>query len=175
VSCTRLPTALDHFKQLNDVFGHGAGDRALRAFSQVLRDSLRRADGPCRFGGEEFVIVLPSCQADEAVQVLERVRQRLAERLATGQLPVFTVSFGVASSDQGSEFQEIVDLADQALLRAKGGGRDQIVVATEENGLTVGQLSGSAVVTYDPNSPSRYAPPAPVCWPGRSSRMQWSP
>jgi diguanylate cyclase (GGDEF)-like protein len=133
---------LDHFKQLNDVFGHDAGDRALRAFSQVLRDSLRPADVPCRFGGEEFVIVLPSCQADEAVQVLERVRQRLAERLATGQLPVFTVSFGIASSDQGSEFQEIVDLADQALLRAKGGGRDQIVVATEENGLTVGQLSG---------------------------------
>jgi diguanylate cyclase (GGDEF)-like protein len=133
---------LDHFKQLNDVFGHDAGDRALRAFSQVLRDSLRPADVPCRFGGEEFVIVLPGCQADEAVQVLERVRQRLADRLATGQLPVFTVSFGIASSDQGSEFQEIVDLADQALLRAKGGGRDQIVVATEENGLTVGQLSG---------------------------------
>lgn len=133
---------LDHFKQLNDVFGHDAGDRALRAFSQVLRDSLRPADIPCRFGGEEFVIVLPSCQAAEAVQVLERVRQRLAERLTSGQLPVFTVSFGIASSDQAPDFQEIVDLADQALLRAKGGGRDQIIVASEENGLTVSKVAG---------------------------------
>ena len=66
---------LDHFKQLNDVFGHDAGDRSLRTFSQVLRDSLRPADMPCRYGGEEFVIVLPSCPTSEAVQVLERVRQ----------------------------------------------------------------------------------------------------
>ena len=133
---------LDHFKQLNDVFGHDAGDRALRAFSQVLRDSLRPADVPCRFGGEEFVIVLPACQAVEAVQVLERVRQRLTERLMSGQLPAFTVSFGIASSDQASDFQEVVDLADQALLHAKGGGRDQIVVASEENGLTVSRVGG---------------------------------
>ena len=133
---------LDHFKQLNDVFGHDAGDRALRAFSQVLRDSLRPLDVPCRFGGEEFVIVLPACQAAEAVQVLERVRQRLAERLNSGQLPVFTVSFGIASSDQAADFKEVVDLADQALLRAKGGGRDQIIVASEENGLTVSKVTG---------------------------------
>ena len=101
-----------------------------------------RLDVPCRFGGEEFVIVLPACQAAEAVQVLERVRQRLAERLNSGQLPVFTVSFGVASSDQAPDFKEVVDLADQALLRAKGGGRDQIIVASEENGLTVSKVVG---------------------------------
>jgi diguanylate cyclase (GGDEF)-like protein len=122
---------LDHFKQLNDVFGHDAGDRALRAFSQVLRDSLRPADMACRYGGEEFVIVLPTCPVDEALQVLERVRQRMAERLANAQLPVFTISFGLATSDQSSDFQQAVTLADQALLRAKAGGRDQIVVASE--------------------------------------------
>jgi diguanylate cyclase (GGDEF)-like protein len=122
---------LDHFKQLNDVFGHDAGDRALRTFSQVLRDSLRPADIPCRYGGEEFVIVLPSCPLSEAVHVLERVRQSIASRLAVAQLPAFTVSFGLASSEQAEGFEELVALADGALLRAKGGGRDQIVIAVD--------------------------------------------
>jgi diguanylate cyclase (GGDEF)-like protein len=121
---------LDHFKELNDVFGHDAGDRALRTFSQILRDSLRPADIPCRYGGEEFVIVLPECPVDEAIQVLERVRGRIADRLIIAHLPNFTVSFGIASSDQAGEFEQVVSLADEALLAAKAGGRDQIVVAT---------------------------------------------
>jgi diguanylate cyclase (GGDEF)-like protein len=123
---------LDHFKQLNDVFGHDAGDRALRTFSHVLRDSLRPADIPCRYGGEEFVIVLPGCPITEAVQVLERVMQRTAERLAAGHHPTFTVSFGLASSDQAAEFHEVVALADEALLQAKSGGRNVIVVARSD-------------------------------------------
>jgi diguanylate cyclase (GGDEF)-like protein len=136
---------LDHFKQLNDVFGHDAGDRALRAFSQVLRDSVRPADIPCRYGGEEFVIVLPDCQTTEAVQVLERVRHRLADRLAAGKLPGFTVSFGVATSDQAPTFHDVVDMADQALLRAKGDGRDRIVIATEATGMAELPLTGHVV------------------------------
>jgi diguanylate cyclase (GGDEF)-like protein len=120
---------LDHFKRLNDVFGHDAGDRALRTFSQVLRDSLRPADIPCRYGGEEFVIVLPGCGVPEAVQVLERVMQRIADRLSAGHHPNFTVSFGVASSDQAPDFAQVVALADEALLRAKSGGRNEIVIA----------------------------------------------
>ena len=120
---------LDHFKELNDVFGHDAGDRALRTFAQVLRDSLRPADIPCRYGGEEFVIVLPSCPIDESIQVLERVRERLIDRLLIAQLPNFTVSFGIASSDQEDEFRQVVSLADEALLAAKAGGRNRIVVA----------------------------------------------
>jgi diguanylate cyclase (GGDEF)-like protein len=122
---------LDHFKQLNDVFGHDAGDRSLRTFSQVLRDSLRPTDIPCRYGGEEFVIVLPSCPVDEAIQVLERVRRRIADRLHAGGHPVFTVSFGLATSEQADEFHKVVTLADEALLQAKSGGRDQIIVASE--------------------------------------------
>jgi diguanylate cyclase (GGDEF)-like protein len=121
---------LDHFKQLNDVFGHEAGDRALRAFSQVLRDSLRPADTACRYGGEEFVIVLPSCPVAEAAQVLERVRRTLADRINAAHLPVFTVSFGLASSDEAGDFKAVVALADEALLRAKNGGRDSIVVSS---------------------------------------------
>jgi diguanylate cyclase (GGDEF)-like protein len=120
---------LDHFKELNDVFGHDAGDRALRTFAQVLRDSLRSGDIASRYGGEEFVIVLPSCPVVEAIQVLKGVRERLVDRLLIAQLPNFTVSFGLASSDQENEFKQVVSLADEALLSAKGRGRDQIVVA----------------------------------------------
>jgi diguanylate cyclase (GGDEF)-like protein len=120
---------LDHFKEINDVFGHDAGDRALRTFAQVLRDSLRPVDIPCRYGGEEFVIVLPSCPIIEATQVLDRVRERLVDRLLIAQLPNFTVSFGLALSDQGDEFQRVVSSADEALLSAKTQGRDRIVIA----------------------------------------------
>jgi diguanylate cyclase (GGDEF)-like protein len=121
---------LDHFKDLNDTFGHAAGDRALRTFSQVLRDSLRPIDIPGRYGGEEFVIVLPECPVDEARQVLERVRERLAERIVVADLPPFTISFGLASSDQAADFDQVVALADAALLSAKAGGRDQVVTST---------------------------------------------
>lgn len=75
------------------------------------------------------MIVLPSCPIDEAIQVLERVRGRLVDRLLIAQLPDFTVSLGLASSNQADEFQQVVALADEALLAAKAGGRDRIVVA----------------------------------------------
>ena len=133
---------LDHFKILNDTFGHAAGDRSLRTFSQVLRDSLRPVDIAGRYGGEEFVIILPDCPVGEAQQVLERVRERLAERIIVADLPPFTVSFGVASSDQASTFDEVVALADAALLSAKAGGRDQVVASAggAENGTNPGAV-----------------------------------
>jgi hypothetical protein len=85
----------------------------------------------CRYGGEEFVIVLPGCPINEASIVLDRVRQRLADRLASGQLPTFTISFGLACSDQTHDFDGVVNMADDALLQAKAGGRDRIVVASD--------------------------------------------
>lgn len=119
---------LDHFKQLNDVYGHDTGDRALRLFARVLRDSLRPQDVPARWGGEEFVIVLPGCASSDAVRVVDRVRQRLADTLEGGSTPAFTVSFGVASDDSGLPFADLVSMADAALLSAKAQGRDCTVV-----------------------------------------------
>ena len=139
---------IDHFKDLNDVFGHAAGDRALRTISQVFRDSLRPADIPGRYGGDEFVIVLPECSVEEARQVLERVHERMAERIAIAQLPQFTISFGVASSDQAVEFDQVVALADGALLSAKVGGRDQIVISTGTDVPTMD--SGAVQAPFDP-------------------------
>ena len=141
---------LDHFKDVNDVFGHAVGDRALRAVSQVLRDSLRPVDIVGRYGGEEFVVVLPECPVDEAHQVLERVRERLAERIVIAELPRFTISFGLASSDQAGDFDQVVALADAALLSAKAAGRDRVVVSA---GPGRPATAGAGAGLSDPTSP----------------------
>ncbi len=123
---------LDQFKLLNDVHGHDAGDRALRLFARVLRDSVRPNDIPTRFGGEEFVTVLPECSIEDAVTVANRVRSALCDALANGTLPPFTVSIGLAGSESGLTFRQTLDAADQALLRAKRTGRDRIVISGAE-------------------------------------------
>ncbi len=119
---------LDHFKLLNDVHGHDAGDRALKLFASVLRDGVRPDDIPARFGGEEFVVVLPKCSIADAIAVVERVRDNLRVDLANATLPAFTVSVGLAASEMGRTFGQTLDAADQALLGAKRAGRDRVVV-----------------------------------------------
>jgi diguanylate cyclase (GGDEF)-like protein len=121
---------LDHFKILNDTHGHEAGDQALRLFARVLGESMRPGDVTARYGGEEFVIILPNCALDTAVKVLERVREQLALTLTTGRVPPFTVSFGLASSIDADTFDEVVSVADHALLTAKQDGRNRTVIAT---------------------------------------------
>jgi len=118
---------LDHFKQLNDTHGHDAGDRALRAFSQTLQESLRPEDVTCRWGGEEFVIVLPDCDAATAIEAMDRVRTNLALGSINGQTAGFTVSFGVAHSTDADSFEQVIDRADAALSIAKKTGRNRVV------------------------------------------------
>ncbi|MDQ1512134.1 MAG: hypothetical protein QOG50_3978, partial [Actinomycetota bacterium] len=120
---------LDHFKVLNDTHGHDAGDQALRLFARVLGDSLRPGDIAARYGGEEFVIVLPNCSTITAMSILERVRESLALALNAGQVPPFTVTFGLASSAYATDFDDIVAIADQALLDAKALGRNRVALA----------------------------------------------
>jgi diguanylate cyclase (GGDEF)-like protein len=120
---------LDEFKQLNDVHGHDSGDRALRLFARILRDNVRPSDIPARFGGDEFVVVLPDCGLDEATVVVERVRSRLDEVLASGDIPPFRASFGISASEGQISFSQALERADKALLDAKAGGRDRVAVS----------------------------------------------
>ena len=125
-------TDVDHFKQINDRYGHGIGDAALRGVAQLLRDSLRPYDAIGRYGGEEFLIVLPGYISSEAFEIAERIRKHTAEReIATsvGSLKL-TVSIGVATAGASTQhIEQFINTADQALYRAKDAGRNCVIAA----------------------------------------------
>jgi diguanylate cyclase (GGDEF)-like protein len=125
---TVVMTDLDHFKGLNDTHGHEAGDRALRVFANVLRTTLRSVDIVCRYGGEEFMIVLPGCDIAEAGLVCERIRESLGRATQSGDTPEFTASFGLAASAEDLTLEQLISCADSALYEAKRTGRDRAVV-----------------------------------------------
>jgi diguanylate cyclase (GGDEF)-like protein len=122
---------LDHFKHLNDTYGHETGDRALRLFAQTLTSSLRAHDHVGRHGGEEFAIALTDCSATNAARVLEQTRAQLAEALKSAGLPELTVSIGIVDARDNEELASIIERADGALFDAKRRGRDRIVVHAE--------------------------------------------
>ncbi|WP_164999600.1 GGDEF domain-containing protein [Salinicola tamaricis] len=119
----------DHFKEINDNFGHTAGDAVLHHLAGVLSDALRGEDDVGRVGGEEFLLLLPETSIPEAVTVAERIRVRLARRPCQfgGQLMPVTLSMGIACADEGGQLQSIIELADRRLYAAKSAGRNQVV------------------------------------------------
>lgn len=119
---------IDHFKQVNDRFGHPAGDNVIRALANLLRQRLRRVDSLGRYGGEEFAAVLPECSAEQAEQILNEIRQRFAELsfMADGNEFHVTLSAGIAQSGGKDDSSDLLELADKALYVAKHGGRNQI-------------------------------------------------
>jgi len=122
---------LDHFKELNDLYGHAAGDRALVAVASALRDELRPSDLLGRFGGEEFVALLQGADKDNAVQVATRLCRRV-HRLDVHigeQSALLTVSIGVAMRTPADTLQSLTERADSAMYAAKLAGRNQVVCA----------------------------------------------
>ncbi len=140
---TRTPLAValidvDHFKAVNDTYGHMAGDRALRAIAQTFRTFLRDYDLAGRFGGEEFVLLLPQTTPGAAYRIAQRMRQHIASMPilaseAAGATPIrLTVSIGVAAlSERCGQVTDLLATADTALYRAKAAGRDQVWMITD--------------------------------------------
>jgi diguanylate cyclase (GGDEF)-like protein len=127
-------TDLDDFKEINDRFGHPAGDIVLREFAALLRESVRDIDLASRWGGEEFLLVLPGTDLDGAAHVAERIRRGLEQRVTLSvdgaAIPV-TASFGVAAYPEAASAADLFAAADDALYGAKRTGKNRVSVASE--------------------------------------------
>lgn len=118
----------DHFKNINDVFGHHKGDEVLISLSRMLEACSRKDDYVFRWGGEEFVILLPRTTLETALQIAETLRAAVAHITIPG-LPRFTVSIGVARHNQGESIDDLFKRVDDALYRAKNDGRNKVLAA----------------------------------------------
>jgi diguanylate cyclase (GGDEF)-like protein len=122
---------LDHFKDYNDHYGHQAGDEALRVLGATVKRFLRPDDFAVRYGGEEFLIIMPEVAANEVLEAAERLRRAIAEAPITGPagraLPRVTASIGVACLQREQGFSALLEEADKALYRAKAEGRNRVV------------------------------------------------
>jgi len=123
---------IDHFKNINDRFGHNCGDHTLQQVAKILKEDLRIYDRIGRWGGEEFILILPDTQLMDAAKVAERVRVRTAKMeisFENGEIFSVQVSLGVASTaGQFSSLTKLIDAADQALYQAKQTGRNRVCV-----------------------------------------------
>jgi two-component system cell cycle response regulator len=125
-----IMTDLDHFKDVNDTYGHLAGDAVLREAARRLSASVRAYDSVGRYGGEEFLVIAPSCDAAGGADLAERLRQSIcgAPIDASGHAIVVTMSFGVAATCDIKQVNQLLCLADEALYAAKKAGRNRVEV-----------------------------------------------
>lgn len=136
-TCSVIMVDLDHFKRINDTYGHDGGDLVLKAAARAITERVRTSDVVCRYGGEELVLMLPDCGAQEAAKLAESIRVSLTELLIQHQGTIvsgISASFGIAQwLGKGSSDQELLQAADRALYAAKKGGRNRVVVAECES------------------------------------------
>ncbi|HWT54377.1 MAG TPA: GGDEF domain-containing protein, partial [Rhodocyclaceae bacterium] len=120
---------IDHFKQINDSRGHAVGDQALKFLVDNISQRMRRSDVLARLGGEEFVLLMPNTSVDEAVRVIDRMREAISALPLPGHEPElrFTFSAGVAGWRPGVSDRALLNAADEALYAAKGSGRDRVL------------------------------------------------
>ncbi|MDC7125412.1 MAG: GGDEF domain-containing protein, partial [Spirochaetales bacterium] len=118
---------IDHFKRVNDLYGHDAGDEVLKTLSELLQQNCRRSDRICRWGGEEFLLLLPETTARNANILAEKLR-RLLEKTKQSIPEYITSSFGIAELNDREDFSQWFERADAALYKSKSNGRNQVTV-----------------------------------------------
>ena len=128
---TALMLDIDFFKRINDTYGHKIGDEVLRVVGKTILENIRSGDFACRYGGEEFIILLPETNHEEAINLAERLRQKVAKSAELGRYPV-TVSIGAADypnfhHPEVADSAALVHAADECLYKAKEEGRNRIV------------------------------------------------
>ena len=161
---------VDHFKKLNDRYGHLAGDQVLATIGRALRGAIRREDAVARFGGEEFAILLPSTSLEQAIQAAQKVREAVARVSISrgGQQIAVTVSGGLATIESNERVEALIQRADSALYAAKGAGRNCTFLhngidcrLAEGSQSEMAQSSSSAARLVELiNSPDAHKPPA---------------
>ncbi len=122
---------IDHFKKVNDTWGHASGDEVLQRVARTIREHARNEDTAARVGGEEFTLLLPEADLEEARKICERLRQAVAELPFTfeGQAHAITISLGIAGCRPGDDPQQLFQRADEALYKAKESGRNKVCQA----------------------------------------------
>ncbi|HEY8084862.1 MAG TPA: GGDEF domain-containing protein, partial [Methylophilaceae bacterium] len=130
---TMMMIDVDHFKDINDEYGHQAGDEVLKKLVEIVNTTIRTGDYFARYGGEEFCVMLPLTTKEEALVLAERLRQKYADTSIQidSKSILSTISIGLTDTHQaGVEFTTLVNLADQAMYQAKRAGRNRVVVST---------------------------------------------
>lgn len=123
---------IDHFKRINDRYGHDAGDKVLAKIGSILAFNTRKPDAAGRWGGEEFLLVVPGSNAQAASQLADRIRNYIQD-VPTSELPEqITVSFGVAEFGEKVTQDQLLFIADKALYKAKDTGRNKVVIGSQE-------------------------------------------
>ncbi|WP_041054707.1 GGDEF domain-containing protein [Vibrio owensii] len=122
---------IDHFKSINDNFGHILGDEVIVSVSRQIRQQIRSSDIAIRYGGEEFLILLPNISLKDATIIAERVRKAVLEIPLTNDIPSTSISIGVSELEQGEDLKSLISRSDIALYDAKKKGRNRVVVARQ--------------------------------------------